>query len=157
MNTKRSLVGFVIWLAVCFGAAAFGGRFSPGEWYSNLSKPSWTPPGYVFPPVWTFLYITMGTAAWLVWKKEGFSGRAVAPLTLFLVQLLLNAVWPWLFFGLHLPGLAFAELVLLWLVISVVLVTFFKQDTWAGALLVPYLLLVSFAAALNFSVWRLNL
>lgn len=143
------------WLLLCFGAAAFGGLFMPGEWYASLKKPSWNPPGWVFGPVWTTLYLMMAVAAWLVWKRGGFSTQRRA-LALFLVQLTLNAAWTPLFFGLHRPGLAFAEILLLWLAIAAALAAFRPVSRVAAWLLVPYLAWVSFAAFLNFTLWRLN-
>lgn len=143
------------WLLLCFGAAAFGGLFMPGEWYASLKKPSWNPPGWVFGPVWTTLYLMMAVAAWLVWKRGGFPAQRRA-LALFLVQLTLNAAWTPLFFGLHRPGLAFAEILLLWLAIAATLAAFRPVSGVAAWLLVPYLAWVSFAAFLNFTLWRLN-
>lgn len=126
-----------------------------GDWYAALHKPSWNPPPWVFGPAWTFLYITMAVAAWLVWREGGWKAQRRA-LGLFIVQWFLNALWTPLFFGAHLPGVAFGEIVLLWLAIAATLVAFWRVKKAAGLLLVPYLAWVSFAAALNFSIWRLN-
>jgi translocator protein len=150
-----SLVGLGFWLVVTFSAAWIGSRFQPGEWYAGLVKPALTPPGWVFGPVWTLLYAMMGTAAWLVWRAYGLTGAPV-PLGLFLVQLALNALWSYLFFGLNRPGLAFLDIVALWLAILATLVAFWRADPLAGLLLLPYLLWVSFATYLNFQFWRLN-
>jgi tryptophan-rich sensory protein len=127
----------------------------PGQWYASLAKPSWNPPGYIFGPVWTVLYILMGISAWMVWRKAGFSGAPVA-LGLFLAQLVLNSLWSYLFFGMQQPGLAFIELAVLWLAILATTVRFWRVSTPAGALLLPYLLWVGFAGALNLQLWRLN-
>lgn len=127
----------------------------PGEWYASLAKPAWTPPSAVFAPVWTVLYVLMGIAAWLVWRQSGFSG-ATGPLVLFIVQLGLNALWSYLFFGAHAPALAFFEIVVLFIVILLTLIGFWKVWPLAGALLLPYLCWVGFASALNFQLWRLN-
>jgi tryptophan-rich sensory protein len=143
------------WVVLCFAAATMGGFFPPGEWYASLTKPSWNPPGWVFGPVWTALYAMMAVAAWLVWKRGGWAAQR-RPLALFLGQLALNAAWTPLFFGLHRPGLAFAEIVLLWLAIAATLVTFGPVSRVAAWLLAPYLAWVSFAAGLNFTLWRLN-
>lgn len=143
------------WLALCFTAASLGALFMPGEWYSALKKPSWNPPAWIFEPVWTALYTMMAVAAWLVWKRGGFAAQR-RPLALFLVQLALNAAWTPLFFGLHWPGVAFTEIVLLWLAIAATLAAFRPVSGVAAWLLVPYLAWVSFAAALNFALWRLN-
>ena len=150
-----SILSLVGWLAVCFGAAAIGGLFMPGEWYAQLRKPSWNPPSWIFGPVWTALYIMMSVAAWLVWKRGGFKVQRVA-LSLFLLQLLFNALWSPLFFGLHNPGLAFVDIVLLWLALLATLLAFARTSVLAGSLLMPYLAWVTFASALNWTLWRLN-
>jgi tryptophan-rich sensory protein len=151
----RKFLALLAWLAVCFGAAAMGGLFMPGEWYASLQKPSWNPPGWIFGPVWTALYAMMAVAAWLVWRQGGWDKQR-KPLLIFLAQLALNALWTPLFFGLHWPGVAFAEIVLLWLAIAATIVVFRPVSRTALMLLVPYLAWVSFAAVLNFTLWRLN-
>jgi len=155
MNRRRSALGLVGWLAVCFAAASLGAVFMPGDWYLALNKPSWNPPGRVFGPVWTTLYAMMAVAAWIVWKPGGFAAQP-QPLGIFLVQLALNAAWTPLFFGLHWTGLAFAEIVLLWLTIAATFKAFYPVSRIAAWLLGPYLAWVSFAAVLNFNLWRLN-
>lgn len=147
-----------LFIAICLGAGGLGSLWTmpaPSSWYASLEKPAWTPPGWLFGPVWTLLYLSMGVAAWLVWRKCGLQGAAL-PLAVFAVQLLLNVAWTGIFFGMHLPGAAFAEIVLLWLAILATLILFRQVTPVAGWLLLPYLLWVSFAAALNFSVWQLN-
>ena len=144
--------GLAAWILVSLSAGFFGSRFSPGEWYALLEKPSWNPPGWVFGPVWTILYILMGVAVWLVWKSRGFSGAVY----LFLEQLALNALWSYLFFGINRPGLAFLEILVLWVLILATMLAFRRVSTTAGALMVPYLLWVSFASVLNYALWRLN-
>jgi len=151
----RRVLALVGWVLLCFGAAVIGGLFMPGAWYAELKKPGWNPPAWIFGPVWTLLYLTMAIAAWLVWKRGGFGAQRVA-LTLFLLQLLLNAFWSPFFFGLHQPGLAFADLLLLWLALLGTVAAFWKTHRPAGALLLPYLGWVTFAGALNFAIWRLN-
>ncbi len=145
-------------VAICFLASGIGQLFTDGEpdgWYRELRKPAFTPPDWVFGPVWSLLHIAMGVAAWLVWLRRG--NRAVtAALVLFAVQLALNAAWPGLFFGLHNPGLAFAEIVALWLAIVLTVATFFRVSNVAGWLMVPYLGWVTFAAVLNMAICRLN-
>lgn len=157
LSTRKQIVGFIAWLATSFIAAAIGGAASiqAGPFYTQLIRPDWAPPPALFGPVWTILYALMGVAAWLVWRVGGFRAARVA-LSLFLVQLALNALWSWLFFGWHLGGPAFADIVLLWTLIIATLVSFWRVRPLAGALLVPYLLWVSFAAALNHAVWQLN-
>ena len=149
------MLGLVGWVLLSFGAAALGATSMPGEWYAALKKPSWNPPGWVFGPVWTTLYTMMGVAAWLVWRRGGFvvQRRALVP---FLVQLGLNAAWSPLFFGLRRPDLAFMEIVLLWLAIMWTIAAFRCVHGMAAVLLWPYLAWVSFAAFLNWTLWRLN-
>ena len=142
------------WLAASFVAAALGAvatRQAP-EFYAQLARPDWAPPGWLFGPVWTLLYAMMAVAAWRVWRKAGF-GTA---LYLFLAQLALNALWSWLFFAWRLGGAAFGEILLLWLLIAATVAAFFRIERLAAALLVPYLLWVSFACALTYAVWRAN-
>lgn len=151
----RRWLGLLGWLAFSFAAATMGVLFRPGAWYASLNKPAWNPPGWIFGPVWTALYSMMAVAAWLVWKRGGFNAQR-RPLTLFLVQLALNAAWTPLFFGLHWTGVAFAEILLLWLAIAATLLMFRSVNRVAGWLLAPYLAWVCFAAVLNFALWRLN-
>lgn len=154
-SAGRQTIALIGWLALCFAAAGTAAFVSTGGWYAALHKPSWNPPSWVFGPAWSLLYVLMAVAAWLVWREGGWrvQGRTLG---LFLLQWLLNAVWTPLFFGLHLPALAFAEIVLLWLAIAATLASFWRVRRVAGVLLVPYLAWVSFAAALNFTIWRLN-
>jgi translocator protein len=154
-SSTRSALALAGWLVLSFSAAAIGGLFMPGAWFATLKKPSWNPPNWIFGPVWTALYTTMAIAAWLVWKRGGFAGQRVA-LSLFLAQLLFNALWSPLFFGMHHPGLAFADIALLWLALLGTVAAFWSARPLAGALLVPYLAWVTFASALNFALWRLN-
>ena len=154
---NKQILGFVAWLAVSFIAAAIGSAASiqAGPFYAELVRPEWAPTSDVFGPVWTALYVLMGIAAWLVWRVGGFRAARTA-LTLFLVQLAVNALWSWLFFGWQLGSAAFADIVLLWVLIVATLVAFWRVRPLAGVLLIPYLLWVSFASALNYSVWQLN-
>lgn len=155
LSRSKAVVGLFGWILICFAAAALGAVFMPGEWYTSLKKPSWNPPAWVFGPVWSVLYAMMAVSVWLVWKRGGWSTHRV-PLGLFLVQLLLNAAWTPLFFGLQRPGLAFAEILLLWLAIAATLMAFRTVSRAAAWLLLPYLAWVSFAALLNGALWRLN-
>lgn len=152
---RRAAVGALGWLLSCFAAAALGALFPPGEWYAGLRKPAWNPPNWIFGPVWTALYAMMAAAAWLVWRRGGFVAQR-RPLALFLAQLVLNAAWTPLFFGLRRPALAFADILLLWLAIAATTLAFRRVQPLAAMLLVPYLGWVTFAAALNFALWRLN-
>jgi benzodiazapine receptor len=155
MTFTKTILGLFAWLLVCFAAAAAGAVFMPGDWYASLTKPSWNPPGWIFGPVWTALYAMMAVAAWLIWKRGGFAAQHRL-LSLFLVQLVLNALWTPLFFGLRQPGLAFAEILLLCAAILATLMAFRPVSRTAAWLLVPYLAWVSFAAVLNGTIWRLN-
>ncbi len=155
---RRPWIGLIVFILVCFGAAGIGSAVTTPQidgWYATLAKPSWSPPNWIFAPVWTTLYLAMAVAAWLVWRQGGITGAKV-PLALFGVQLALNTLWSCLFFGLENPGLAFAELLLLWTAIAATMAMFWSRSKTAGALLVPYLAWVTFAAFLNFAVWRLN-
>lgn len=155
MGRMTSTLGLMALLAICYGVAAVGAQFMPGAWYEQLAKPSWTPPGWIFGPVWTVLYGMMAVAAWLVWKRHGAAG-ARWPLLLFAVQLFLNGMWSWLFFGLEHPGAALVDIVALWMAILATTLGFWRLSRLAAALLVPYLAWVSFATALNLAIWRLN-
>ncbi|HYW80369.1 MAG TPA: TspO/MBR family protein [Thermoguttaceae bacterium] len=159
MQRAGQTIGLVVILAICFGAAALGSSATAShldDWYAALAKPSWTPPAWVFGPMWTVLYVCMAVAAWLVWRQRGIVDARV-PLALFLVQLAFNAVWSWLFFGLHNAGLAFVDIVLLLAAIVVTMVAFWRRSVLAASLLVPYLAWVAFAGVLNFAIWRMNL
>lgn len=153
----RSALGLVGWLAVSFAASAIGaaGSIQAGSFYERLQQPAWAPPASVFGPVWTVLYALMAIAAWLVWRSGGFRANRVA-LGLFLGQLAVNALWSWLLFAWRLGAAAFADIVLLWVLIVATLIAFWRVRRLAGVLLLPYLLWVSFAAVLNFAVWQLN-
>jgi len=156
-STKKQAIGLALWVLVSFIAAAIGSVASiqASSFYAQIVRPAWAPPADIFGPVWTTLYFLMGVAAWLVWRVGGFHAARTS-LTLFLAQLVVNALWSWLFFGWHLGALAFADIVLLWVLIAATLVAFWRIWLLAGALLIPYLLWVSFASALNYSVWQLN-
>jgi translocator protein len=151
----RNGLALLGWVALTFCAAATGAFVSVGGWYADLHKPAWNPPGWIFGPVWTVLYAMMAVAAWLVWQRGGWKAQRTA-LGLYLVQWVLNALWTPLFFGLHRPGLAFAEIVLLVVAVLATLVLFWRVRRAAGLLFVPYALWVSFAAVLNFAIWRMN-
>lgn len=159
MNDRvRKAIALAIALFICYGAAAVGGLFGAGgggDWYADLVKPSWTPPAWVFGPVWTVLYGMMAVAVWLIWLERRQRSIA-APIALFAAQLLFNTAWSPLFFGMQRPDLAFADIVLLWMALAATVWLFLKRRAVAGWLLAPYLLWVSFAVALNLAIWRLN-
>jgi tryptophan-rich sensory protein len=144
-----ALAGFIF---ITFCAPLLGVTSIPGEWYAGLNKPSWNPPAWLFGPAWTTLYTLMAIAAWLVWKRVGFT-RALG---FYFVQLILNAAWTPIFFGAHAMGWALVEISIMWIAILLTLLSFLRVQKTAGLLLVPYLAWVSFATFLNFTLWRLN-
>jgi len=151
----KLLYALVIPLAVGLAAALFTARGVHG-WYLHLHKPPFTPPDWIFAPVWTLLYILMGIGLYLVWKlPEGTRLRRVS-LLVFGVQLGLNFCWSLIFFVGHDPGLALVDISMLWLTILVMIVSFIQVREAAGLLQVPYVLWVSFATVLNYSIWDLN-
>ena len=155
---KSDWIALVIFLALCFGVAGLGSLATTPQiegWYQTIRKPSWTPPNWLFGPVWTLLYAMMAVAAWLVWRRAGWEGAKVA-LLIFAVQLGLNLAWSFIFFRFHETGVAVLEIVLLWVAILATIFIFARHSKPAAALLLPYLLWVSYASALNFSIWRLN-
>jgi tryptophan-rich sensory protein len=156
-SSLPSWVGLLLWLALCAAVGFIGAIASVDakDFYSVLDKPAWAPPPPVFGPVWTVLYVLMGVAAWLVWRERGWA-QASGALTLFVAQLALNALWSWLFFAWEMGGLALADIILMWALILATLLAFARVRKLAGWLLVPYLLWVTFAAALNCSVWLRN-
>ena len=151
-------VGLVVSLMICFAAGGIGGLATTqglDAWYETLDKPTWNPPNWVFAPVWTTLYGLMGIAVWLVWRG-GVWNEVKSAVVLFTVQLVLNGLWSILFFGLQNPGGALIEIVALWLAIFATTMLFFRRSMIAGGLMMPYLLWVSFASFLNFTIWNLN-
>jgi tryptophan-rich sensory protein len=150
-------MGLIGWFIASFAISAVGAIASieARNFYAGLVQPEWAPPGWVFGPVWTLLFALMAIAAWLVWRKGGFHAHRIA-LSLFIIQLLFNALWSWLFFAWRLGGPAFADILLLWGLILATLIAFWHVQRLAGILLVPYLLWVSFAAFLNYALWQLN-
>ena len=148
-------MSLALFLAASFSAAVLGGLSAPDAWFDALEKPSWNPPGWVFGPVWTVLYAMIGTSGWLVWKAHGTDAIRWA-LVLWLVQLLLNAAWSPVFFGLHRPGTALIIIVTMWFAIAATIGAFWPLQRTAALLLLPYLAWVTFATALNASIWQLN-
>lgn len=139
-------------------AAVLGsvGSISAPTFYLSLNRPAWAPPPSVFGPAWTLLYLLMAIASWVVVRVDGAT-RARPKLALYVLQLLANALWSWLFFHFHNGAAAFGEVLVLWLLVAATLVTFWRTHWVAGALFVPYLAWVSFASALTWSVWQANL
>ncbi|SAI69484.1 TspO/MBR family [Bordetella ansorpii] len=156
-STRKQIFGLTGWLALSFAASALGAIASvqARSFYGSLDQPGWAPPGSVFGPVWTTLYALMGIAAWLCWRQGGWRAQR-KPLTLFVVQLAVNALWSWLFFVWHLGALSVADIVLLWVLIVATLIGFWRAAPLAGVLLLPYLAWVSFAGFLCYSVWQRN-
>ena len=151
-------IGWVVFVAVCFVAAAVGSWFTAGSvktWYPSLLKPPGTPPAWVFGPVWSTLYFLMGTAAWLVYRRRSVADVTVA-LALFFVQLALNVAWSFVFFGLRQPGLALLEILTLLAAIIATMRNFAPLSRTAVWLMTPYLTWVLYATFLNFGIWRLN-
>lgn len=146
-------------VVVCQLAGIIGSVFtasSVSTWYAALRKPSFTPPGWLFGPVWISLYALMGVAAYLVWRS-GLTHREVRiALTLFVAQLVLNALWSAMFFGLRSPLAGFVNILALWVLILLTVFYFLRVSTTAGVLLVPYIVWVTFAAVLNYSIWTMN-
>jgi benzodiazapine receptor len=153
------VIKLIICLALTFSAAFVGSIFTRDavtDWYATLSKPSFTPPDWLFGPVWTILYLLMAISAFIVWQK-GLANTAVKiALILYLIQLILNALWSVIFFGLKLPLPAFIETLLLWSAIVFTILAFARVSMLSALLLIPYILWVSFAAVLNFFIWFLN-
>ncbi|MDX5337932.1 MAG: tryptophan-rich sensory protein [Cyclobacteriaceae bacterium] len=136
------------------GLGAFFTFSSVRDWYLTLNRPSWNPPNWIFGPVWTVLYVLMGIACYLIWKSAHPQKKQL--LTLYFVQLGLNALWSPAFFGAESPILGLLVIIPLWAMIVICIIQFKKVSAWASGLMVPYLLWVSFATALNFAIWQLN-
>lgn len=151
----HSFLAWLAWVVVAFLPALLGLLFDPGSWYAQLDKPPWNPPGWLFGPVWTGLYLLIGTSAWLLWRRRSFR-NAPGAFAVFFVQHALNAAWTPVFFGAERPGAAFVVIVAMWCAIVATVVAFARHHKVAAGLLVPYLLWVSFAAVLNLRIWQLN-
>lgn len=156
-SKSAQFAGLAAWILVTFAAAAVGSIASvnAGDFYEDLSRPAWAPPPWLFGPTWSFLYLTMAVSAWLVWRRHGFTSARTA-LSLYLVQLAANSLWTWLFFAWRLGAVAFAEIVLLWILVLMTILAFWIVHRVAALLLLPYLSWVTYAAALTLSVWQRN-
>jgi translocator protein len=158
VKSRNSLLMLVLFVGFCLAVGGLGSLFTSGpvrDWYPMINKPSWNPPAWIFGPVWTVLYLMMGTAAWLVWRRRDEADTKRA-LIAFIVQLILNAAWSPLFFGLRNPLAGLLDIIPLWAAILATLIFFRRISTAAGWLMVPYWLWVSFATALNFALWKMN-
>ncbi len=153
LESIAALMGSIVLVAL---TALSGGVFRPDDWYRSLAKPAWTPPNRVFPIAWGILYLLMAVAAWRVFEADDSAWRT-AGLTLYVVHLLFNAAWSWLFFGRRRMVAALIDILLLWLLLTLTIITFAQVSMIAAGLLVPYWFWVAFAALLNARVWRLNL
>ena len=145
---------------VCQATGAVGSLFtSPSipTWYASLQKPNFNPPNWIFAPVWTILFLLMGVSLYLIWSKGLRDKKVKTAFFIFAIQLILNMLWSFLFFGLQSPLYAFIEIIILWMAILLTIASFYKISKIAGYLLLPYILWVSFAAVLNFSILILNL
>ena len=144
-----------VFLLLVIVAAFFGSSFEAGEWYHNtMNKPSWTPPAWLFGPVWAVLYLLMALAAWKVWMTEHYA--RLGALAWWAIQLALNAAWSWLFFGLHRPGWALAEMTVLIVAVLLCMRAFRQLSRPAAKLMVPYLIWLIFAWILNLVLWTIN-
>lgn len=150
-----SIVALAVFALAAFGAACSGAMFTPGEWYERLNHPSWRPPNWIFPAVWTPLYCMIAASGFLVWQEVGWTGAPLA-LVVYFVHLGFNFAWSAVFFGLRRPDWALVEVAGLWLSIVATMALFWPIDALAGWLLVPYLVWVSFAAFLNWTILKLN-
>jgi tryptophan-rich sensory protein len=155
VSRRRDVLGLAAFVVMCFGVSLLGGRATLpalAHWYPALAKPTWTPPEWAFGPVWTLLYPTVAVAGWLAWRE----GRSRRGTLLYLLQLTLNAAWPWFFFGERRIGWALVCVVALWFAILGTIVAFWRVSRGAAVLMLPYLGWVGFALALNAALWRMN-
>lgn len=154
-----SYVKLLIAIAIPVLVGGISGFFTVSgveSWYQTIQKPSWNPPNWVFGPVWTTLYVMMGIALWRVWKEDTSRELKMIAFILFGVQLILNFLWSFVFFKLEQPGFAFLEILFMWVAILATIFAFAQVNKTAAWLLVPYISWVSFAAILNFTIWRMN-
>ena len=152
---RDAIAALLIFFAIAFAPALIGSAFAPDLWYESLNKPSWNPPGWLFGPVWTVLYLLIGYAGYLAWSSSIGRARQKA-FWIFALQMILNALWTPLFFGLHSLGLSLVNMIALWLMILLNAIVFYRLKPAAGLLLTPYLLWVTFALVLNATIWWLN-
>ena len=152
-------IKLIVSIVASFAAAGIGSLFTfkaIPTWYQGLKKPPYTPPNWVFGPVWTTLYILMGISVFLVWQKGLVTNGAMLAFTLFWIQLALNALWSIIFFGMKSKGGGVITIIVLWLLILATIIASFQVSAWVGALLIPYIVWVSIASYLNIGVWLLN-
>jgi len=155
----RDIVRLIISLVACQCAGLIGSIFTRAAiptWYATLEKPSFTPPNWLFAPAWATLYLLMAISAFIIWRRGLDDSRVKIALGIFIIQLILNALWSVVFFGLESPLYGFIVIVALWIAILFTMLRFFKLSTLAGSLLLPYIGWVSFAAVLNLTIWLIN-
>jgi len=148
------IVSFAIFVGLVIAAAAFGGQWGAGPWYNALSKPSWTPPNWLFPIAWAVIYLMIAIAGWLIWDRPHPNSGPL--LALWGAQLILNAIWSYIFFGRKNIGIALADITGLWITIAAFTVLAWEVDYRAALLFLPYLIWVTYAGALNAAIWRRN-
>jgi len=156
---KNKILKLIAAILVCEIAGGIGSLFTAPSiptWYASIQKPAFNPPNWIFAPVWTTLFLLMGISLYLIWEKGLEKKEVKMAFSVFGIQLALNVIWSILFFGLQSPFFAFVEIVLLWIAILVNIIFFYRISKWAGILLIPYIMWVSVAAFLNYSVWVLN-
>ncbi|MCZ4222146.1 TspO/MBR family protein [Pedobacter rhodius] len=156
---KFKPVAFIINIAITLGVGALGGwatAKSVQTWYPTLNKPSFNPPNWLFAPVWTTLYVLIGIAAYLVWIRRDKIVHFPRTVAVYLIQLILNLAWSFLFFYLHEIGFALAEIILLLTIIIINALVFYRINKWAGLIFIPYILWVSFATFLTYNIFILN-
>ena len=154
-NLTKLVIAIAIPLAIG-GTAGFFTATGVDSWYQTINKPSWNPPGWIFGPVWTTLYIMMGVALFFVWKSDANEQLKRTAITLFAIQLVLNFFWSFIFFKQHQPGWALVEIIVMWVFILLTIFSFAPISKTAAWLLVPYISWVSFASILNYTIWKLN-
>ncbi|MBU2025937.1 MAG: TspO/MBR family protein [Patescibacteria group bacterium] len=155
MNYKRLIISLALPQLAGLIGSIFTTPAIPG-WYASLIKPSFSPPNWLFGPVWISLYFLMGISIYLIWQRAQKNKKAQKVLWLFWIHLFFNAIWSIIFFGLQNPGLALVDLAVIWVLIIILMIKFWPINKWSTYLLIPYLLWVSFAGVLNFFIWRLN-
>ena len=154
-----NIIKLIISILACFAAGGIGSLFTfkaIPSWYPILKKPPYTPPNWVFGPVWTTLYVLMGISVFFVWQKGLSTDGVLLAFILFWVQLIFNALWSVIFFGMKSKGGGVITIIVLWLLILAVIITSFRVSAWAGVLLIPYIIWVSIASYLNIGIWWLN-
>ena len=159
MSKGSKILKLIISILICQGAGVIGSLFtSPAisTWYATIQKPSFNPPNWIFAPVWTLLFLLMGISLYLIWSKGFKYKETKIAIFIFFVQLILNILWSILFFALQSPLYAFIEIIILWFIILLMIISFYKVSKIAAYLLLPYIIWISFASVLNFSILIIN-